>query len=260
MFSQEAHPPRWHEVRRLQDLGLRYLKQIYGDDSIHTFDHFVRKAFLTPPLDGDLIELDDNLDGPSLIGKDELKNALNVLTDAADRVRQALQRGLLDGKDEVELRRGPANLACESLNSNPPPKPETEGNPLTPSNGEATQQQMSGPPTAVARTESKGRKRGPKPDHKTFARVREIVDRIAPDGDWRSKLDALGEALDHGVCNDPDPEACPATDHDKIPFPRGWSREKGGNWSHPPDRATMVKAIEYRLEAARKKPINETLS
>jgi len=123
VFLDKAHPPRWHEVRRLQNLGLRYLTQIYGENSIHPkkFDHFVRKAFLTPPLEGDLIELDDNLDGPNLIGKDELKSALNVLTDAADRLRQALQPVLPDGKDEFELRQGPANLAYEGLNSNPSP-------------------------------------------------------------------------------------------------------------------------------------------
>jgi hypothetical protein len=44
-------------------------------------------------------------------------------------------------------------------------------------------------------TSTKGRKRGPKPDDKTALRVAEIVAREAPDGDWRSKLDAVCEAL-----------------------------------------------------------------
>jgi hypothetical protein len=72
-------------------------------------------------------------------------------------------------------------------------------------------------------------------------------------------VDDVGDALDHGVCTASDPTACDASDHEKIPPPRGWRNKRCG-WSNPPDRATMVKAIEYRLEIARKKPITETLS
>ncbi len=115
----------------------------------------------------------------------------------------------------------------------------------------------SGAPLAQRANLSK--KRGPKPDYESASRVAEIVDRMAPDGDWRSKLDVVGDALDHGVCNASDPTVCAASDHEKIPLPRGW-RQKKTDWVNPPDRATMVKAIEYRLESARKKPIAETLS
>ena len=75
----------------------------------------------------------------------------------------------------------------------------------------------------------KGRKRGPKPDHKSAARLAEIVARVAPDGDWRSKLDELGPALYHGVCHASDPETCVASDHEKIPLPRGWSQKGAKN-------------------------------
>ena len=69
----------------------------------------------------------------------------------------------------------------------------------------------------------------------------------------------LGEALDRGVCNASEQKTCDASDHEKIPLPRGW-KQKHNDWPNPPDRATMVKAIEYRLRTARNKPITETLS
>ena len=55
-------------------------------------------------------------------------------------------------------------------------------------------------------------KRGPKRDYEASFRVAEIVARLAPDGDWRSKLDDVCEAL-----------------HDEgIPFPKTW-RSKDRN-------------------------------
>ncbi len=116
-----------------------------------------------------------------------------------------------------------------------------------------------GPAVNAGKSEGKGRKRGPKPDHESAVRVAEIVTRLAPDGDWRSKLDDVGYALDHGVCNAPEPEICDVSDHEKIPVPGRWRRNQN-TWLSPPDRATMVKAIEYRLENAGKNPIKKTLS
>ena len=109
---------------------------------------------------------------------------------------------------------------------------------------------------SIPNSGSQGRRRGPKPDYDTPARVAEIVRRVAPDGDWRSKIDDVVLALDHGVCHASDPETCDE-DHEKIPLPRGWS-----NWANPPDHDTMVKAIEYRLKVAmqRKKATPEILS
>jgi hypothetical protein len=122
---------------------------------------------------------------------------------------------------------------------------------------------QSSPPT-ITETRSvaappKGRKRGPKPDYESAMRVAEVVERVAADGDWRSKLEELGQALDHGVCDASDPNVCEASHHEKIPLPRGWS-QKRKNWLDPPDRAVMVKAIEYRLEIVSKKSITKTLS
>jgi hypothetical protein len=117
-----------------------------------------------------------------------------------------------------------------------------------------------GPPVSAGKLKGKGRKRGPKPlDHRSTVRVAEIVARVAPDGDWRLKLNDVGYALDHGVCTAPDPEVCDVSDHEKIPVPRRWSKNQN-TWLSPPDRATMVKAIEYRLEIAGKNLIKKTLS
>jgi hypothetical protein len=51
-------------------------------------------------------------------------------------------------------------------------------------------------------------KRGPKLDDERASRVAKIVKSVAPDGDWRSKLDAICEALDEA----------------KIPSPTTWRR------------------------------------
>jgi hypothetical protein len=92
-------------------------------------------------------------------------------------------------------------------------------------------------------------------------RVAEIVARVASDRDWRLTPDEIGEALDHGLCDAPDWSACDSPDHEKIPLPRGW-KKKGADWLNPPDRATLVKAIVYRLKLAEQleKATPETLS
>jgi hypothetical protein len=94
---------------------------------------------------------------------------------------------------------------------------------------------------------STGRKRGPKPDYGTASGVAEIVARIAPDGDWRSKLDDICEALDD----------------EKIPVPTTWRKNRQYEcWSDCLERSICIKAIEYRLEMAkhRKKTAPETLA
>lgn len=91
------------------------------------------------------------------------------------------------------------------------------------------------------------RKRGPKPDHDTAARIADVVARIAPSGDWRSKLD----------------EICEALDEEHIPVPRTWRRNrKCREWIDCDDRDLIVKAIAYRLGQARQRKKNtpETLS
>jgi hypothetical protein len=93
----------------------------------------------------------------------------------------------------------------------------------------------------------KGRKRGPKPDYETASRVAEIVARVAPDGDWRSKRD----------------EICEALDNETIPFPAKWRRDRRCRcWSDCIEAPIVIKAIEYRLETAkqRSQPTPETLS
>ncbi len=105
-----------------------------------------------------------------------------------------------------------------------------------------------GPAANAAKSNGKGRKRGPKPDDKGAALVAEIVAQVAPDGDWRSKVDDICEALDVA----------------RVPFPRRWWRRDRScsGWADYDERANAVKAIEYRLEIAkqRKKATPETLS
>jgi hypothetical protein len=97
-------------------------------------------------------------------------------------------------------------------------------------------------------TQPKPRKRGPKPDFDTAAQVAEIVAKIAPDGDWRTKLDDICKALDNA----------------QIPFPLRWQKRDRccEGWADYDERANAVKAIEYRLKLAkqRKKATPETLS
>jgi hypothetical protein len=91
------------------------------------------------------------------------------------------------------------------------------------------------------------RKRGPKPDHETALLVATIVARVAPDGDWRSRVD----------------DVCDALDDEQVPVPATWRRNRNvRKWSLCDDRDIVVKAIEYRLGIAKqqKKPAPETLS
>jgi hypothetical protein len=95
----------------------------------------------------------------------------------------------------------------------------------------------------------KGRKRGPKPMLEVALRVAEVVARVAPGGDLRSKLDEICEALDEA----------------EVPSPATWrknEKRKYRSWSDCFEPEIAVKAIEYRLELARqqKKAASETLS
>jgi hypothetical protein len=91
------------------------------------------------------------------------------------------------------------------------------------------------------------RKRGPKPDRETALLVATIVARVAPEGDWRSRVD----------------DVCDALDDEQVPVPATWRRNRNvRKWSLCDDRDIVVKAIEYRLGIAKqqKKPAPETLS
>jgi hypothetical protein len=93
----------------------------------------------------------------------------------------------------------------------------------------------------------KGRKRGPKPDLETASRMAEIVERVAPDGDWRPKCDDI----------------CLALDEAEVPIPKKWRRDRNCRcWSDCLERPIVVKVIEYRLELAkqREKAAPETFS
>jgi hypothetical protein len=92
-----------------------------------------------------------------------------------------------------------------------------------------------------------GRKRGPKPDHETAARVAETVANVAPNGDWRAKWEEICEALDEA----------------RIPCPRTWQRNRRyRTWADCGERDIAVKVIESKLKLAkqRRQPAPETFS
>ena len=103
-------------------------------------------------------------------------------------------------------------------------------------------------PPITPNSQRVGRRHGPKPDYATAARVAEIVARVAPDGDWHPREYAIREELDKAG----------------VPCPATWPKRDSGcdSWAAQIDRATAVKAIEYRLDLARqrKKATPETLS
>lgn len=80
-------------------------------------------------------------------------------------------------------------------------------------------------------------KRGPKPDHEAARRVAEVVARLAPDGDWCSKVDDI----------------CDEFDEKGIPSPRKWKTETPScrNWVGQLDRQKVIKVIKYRLATAK---------
>ena len=84
-----------------------------------------------------------------------------------------------------------------------------------------------------------GRKTGPRPDYEGARRVAEIVARVAPDGEWRGKLD----------------DVCKALDEAQISFPPRWRKRDRScdGWAAYDDRANAVKAIEYRLGIAKQR-------
>ena len=94
------------------------------------------------------------------------------------------------------------------------------------------------------------KKRGPKPDHETALRVTEIIKTVAPDGDWKDKLE----------------EVCRALDKAEPPYPKTWPKRDLSlkNWEDGAgfEPALAKKAIEHLLKLAkqRKKNPPETLS
>lgn len=84
----------------------------------------------------------------------------------------------------------------------------------------------------VPKSSGVARKRGPKPGYESARLVAKIVTRVAPDGDWKSKL----------------PEVCSALRDAEIPEPSRWENT---SWAKQEDNL-VVKVIRRRLELARK--------
>jgi hypothetical protein len=81
-------------------------------------------------------------------------------------------------------------------------------------------------------------KRGPRPDYEMAARIHEIVKAVAPNGNWLARLDEVCEALDEA----------------NIPCPKAWRRRDppSRSWSTCDERAIRIKAIQYRMEQAKR--------
>lgn len=82
------------------------------------------------------------------------------------------------------------------------------------------------------------RKHGPTPDLDSAKLVAAVVDRKAPEGNWRPKWEEVCEALDAA----------------EVPSPKKWRNFKPPYkcWADCVDRALAVKAIQYRLKLAQK--------
>ena len=100
-------------------------------------------------------------------------------------------------------------------------------------------------PVVTPNSQSACRKRGPTRDYKTAARVAEVIARVAPEGDWRSRLDDVLMALDD----------------EKIPTPKTWEQKHGyRNWyaavadSSTRGRHLAVEAIKHHLKRAKEQP------
>jgi hypothetical protein len=108
----------------------------------------------------------------------------------------------------------------------------------------------------AAKSDRTGRKRGPETDYKTAARVAEIVERVAPDGDWKSKLDDVLMALDEANTLD-----------NPIPTPRTWKPKHGyRDWyaavasdTAARGRHMAIEAIKHHLKRAKEQPTQTIL-
>jgi hypothetical protein len=154
-------------------------------------------------------------------------------------VSEAQLQALLDDKQYEQLGGRVLDVANDELGVL-----EAEGNVLPDVRVPNTQA-----PQAALTPKSEGRKRGAKPVTADEAQhVADIVQRLAPDGNWRSKLEDVRYALSHGICNASEPEDCDLSDHEKITLPRGWKKNKR-DWLTA-DKDILVKAIEERLKRA----------
>ena len=96
-----------------------------------------------------------------------------------------------------------------------------------------------GPPAQLETPTKPKRRRGRATKYEVYMRVAEVVQRIAPDGDWPDKLDEICKALDEG----------------KVDSPK-WRDTDCRRWSGCVEEELVVKAVDYRLKVAarHKKP------
>ena len=121
---------------------------------------------------------------------------------------------------------------------------ELPGTDTTPRALEAASAQSQ--PPITPNSQRVARRHGPKPDYETAARVAEVIARLAPDGDWRLKLDDVLMALD---------------DVKMIPTPKTWAQKHGyRDWYAAAADATArgrhlaIEAIKHHLKRAKEKP------
>jgi hypothetical protein len=100
--------------------------------------------------------------------------------------------------------------------------------------------------SATPKSEGQRRTRGPKRDYETAGKVAVIIDRIAPDGRWRSNLDDILMALDDA----------------NVPTPKTWGpKHDYRNWYAAVSADTAARgrhmaseALKHHLKRAKEKP------
>jgi hypothetical protein len=156
---------------------------------------------------------------------------------------------VLDEREAIESNAVASPAKTEERYSNSAPAISAEPNGEHPLPREANTNNATSAVATSAPQAKRNGKRGPKPITKAEALfVAKVIERTGPD--WRSKLEDVGFALTHGICDASDPEMCDISDHKKVTLPRGWEAKKH-NWMSPPDEALLIKAIEQRLKRAR---------
>lgn len=97
---------------------------------------------------------------------------------------------------------------------------------------------------ATATTVTERRKRGPTRDFETALKVDGVITRLAPDGNWRARLEDICEGLDEA----------------QVRRPKPWKRKGHSTWFDCviSERPLVIKAIEHHLKLAQQR--KETFS
>jgi hypothetical protein len=87
---------------------------------------------------------------------------------------------------------------------------------------------------SIPSSKAQGQKRGPQRDYATAARVAKIIAQVAPDGNWRAKLDDI----------------CDKLDESEVPCPKTWKKKGYLTWYDccAGERDLVIKAIVHHVK------------